>query len=461
MKYKIPISVVMPCYNREAYVAEAIESILAQTYNFFEFIIVNDGSTDNTELEIKKYKDPRIKYIKCSINKGNYVARNIGMKAAEGKYICVMDSDDISLPNRLELQYNFLETHLNVGCLGGAFEIMVQKNKEKKIIKYPLTYKDIKSWLLKSCFIRHPTAMFRTHLLKKHNLYYNENYRYASDYGFFVKAAQLFPVRNLEEVILKYRSHSNQISTDKSVEQVKIADIFRKDQLTQFKLNPTTKEIDLHLRLIKEKYLNDNDLDLCEDWCNKLLETNKKLKLFNNKSLYNLLKYSLQMAIRNNSLGTWSIEKDMLSFIDKTISKGESILEFGSGLGTEALLEKYKVTSIEHDENFNINRGENHDIILAPIEKNWYTKHSVKKALNIDYDLIIVDGPPGNLRAGILQNIDLFKSIKTPIIFDDIDREIDKETMESFCNKLNYNYKIITGNKKKFAYCTKIGTSKK
>src|SRR5690554_1848303 len=109
---KPEVSVVMPVYNRQEYVSDAISSILNQSFADFEFIIVDDGSTDNSYNLISTFKDSRIKPIKLKENKGNYFARNLGMKRAVGKYICIIDSDDISLPDRIQIQHDFMETHI-------------------------------------------------------------------------------------------------------------------------------------------------------------------------------------------------------------------------------------------------------------------------------------------------------------------------------------------------------------
>lgn len=456
MRYKLSVSVIMSCYNSSIFVSEAIKSILSQNFESFELIIVNDGSLDNTEAEIKNFNDHRIVYIKFKKQKGKCAARNAGISAAVGKYICIMEPDDIALTNRLELQYNFLESNLKVGCVGGQYEFIDERVKANKINKNPLDYPTIKTWLLKDCYINNSTLMIRSYLVKKHDLFYNENYKNASGYHFLVKAAKLFPVRNLDNVLIKHQKHPNQISVSKEIKKIQIHDIIRKEQLKQFNIKPTKDEIDIHLKLMKQQYVSDDNLKLCENWCNKLIESNEKTKAFTNHQLYNLLEYSLQTAVKNNSLGVWSLEKDVLNFIDTIFLKGDSVLEFGSGMGTEALLEKYKVTSIEHDESFCFKRGEYHNIIYSPIDNNWYDKKAVFNALEKTYNLIIVDGPPGELRAGILQNTHLFKNVSSTIIFDDVDRPLDKEIMKKFCDELNYTYKIIKGSKKEFVICKRI-----
>ena len=115
-KRSVPgVSVVMPAYNAAKYIKEAIDSILAQTYRDFEFIIVNDGSTDNTKEIILSYSDPRIVYIENEQNSGICVTLNKGLDAAKGRYIVRMDSDDIALPQRLEVQVRYMDANPVVG----------------------------------------------------------------------------------------------------------------------------------------------------------------------------------------------------------------------------------------------------------------------------------------------------------------------------------------------------------
>ena len=101
------ISVVMPVFNCEQYVSIAIESILKQSFTDFEFIIIDDGSSDSSSDIIRQFKDPRINYLRNIDNQGNYQARNHGMEIAVGKYICIMDADDISEPERLKYNFSF------------------------------------------------------------------------------------------------------------------------------------------------------------------------------------------------------------------------------------------------------------------------------------------------------------------------------------------------------------------
>lgn len=200
------ISVIMPVYNaKEEYLREAIDSILSQTYNDFEFIIVNDGSTNNSEEVILSFKDKRIKYVKKE-NGGVASALNRGLDEANGEYIARMDSDDISLPERFEKQINFLEKHPDISILGTAFEIFGKENFTISHIENPKILD-----FYQGCFVGHPTVMFRKFDFNKYDLKYNPDYK-CEDYELWSRAVKSLKIYNLPEVLFRYRSHTNNIS---------------------------------------------------------------------------------------------------------------------------------------------------------------------------------------------------------------------------------------------------------
>lgn len=199
------ISVVMPVYNqKESYLREAIESILNQTYTDFEFIIVNDGSTNNAEEIILSYKDDRIVYIKQE-NQGVAKALNKGLDNAQGEYIARMDSDDISLPHRLAKQVEYLEKHPEVSILGSWYESF----PENKIIKIRenIRFLDV----LSGGCLCHPSVMMRKKDLAKYNLIYNPDFS-SEDYELWSRAVKYLNIKNIPEVLIKYRNHENNIS---------------------------------------------------------------------------------------------------------------------------------------------------------------------------------------------------------------------------------------------------------
>ena len=170
------VSVVMPVYNAQKYLNKAIDSILAQTYKDFEFIIINDGSTDNSLQIIKKYqkKDKRI-IVKNKKNKGIVAALNDGIKLSRGKYLARMDADDISLPSRFEVQVNFMEKNSKIGVCGTWVEVFGEINKNY-LLKFPINNELLKIRLLFSVPFAHPSIMMRRDLVVQYNLQYNKKY---------------------------------------------------------------------------------------------------------------------------------------------------------------------------------------------------------------------------------------------------------------------------------------------
>ena len=217
-----PISVIMPVYNYEKYVAESIQSILNQTFSDFEFIIVDDCSTDSTWDIIQSFSDDRIIAVRNEENIGNYPSRNTGMKKAGGKYIAVMDGDDIALPDRLWKQYYYLEENSDVLALGTQFDFTGLDHKRKT----PITYEKIRVVLLdNNCFL-HPSLIIRSEIMKQLNGY-DEKYIYSSDYDLACRMSMLGRVENLPDTCMLYRWHPDQISQSKALRQRAYADDIR------------------------------------------------------------------------------------------------------------------------------------------------------------------------------------------------------------------------------------------
>ncbi len=208
MTYKKPkVSVLMPAYNVEKYVAEAIESILNQTFTDFEFIIINDGSTDNTAKIIKEYakKDKRIKFINHAKNRGIVSVRNELLDNVGGEYAAFQDSDDISLANRLQTQVNFLDKNLDVSVVSAALQTF-PKNEVWSVIENPG---------ILDFYIANPVpnavAMFRIADINKYGLRYNKKYQTAEDYDFWQRVVRVLNIRILPDVLYLYRILDNSL----------------------------------------------------------------------------------------------------------------------------------------------------------------------------------------------------------------------------------------------------------
>lgn len=213
------VSVVMPIYNAEKYVVEAIESILTQTFTDFEFIIINDGSTDRSEEIILTFNDSKIKYLKNTHNLGLVETLNFGIKIALGIYIVRMDADDISFPERLSKQVAFMDQNPNIGVMGSAYEIFGDMTKTYSPPTDPmLAY----THLSFNSAIGHPTSIIRKSVLDKNNIQYESRFEYAADYAFWIRISQVSNIISTEEPLLRYRWHtSNMSNSDPSVNRAK------------------------------------------------------------------------------------------------------------------------------------------------------------------------------------------------------------------------------------------------
>ncbi|EMG0007840.1 glycosyltransferase, partial [Acinetobacter baumannii] len=201
------VSVVLPAYNAELYLKEAIDSVLSQTFTDFELIILNDGSIDRTEEIILSYNDSRIVYVKNEKNLGLIGTLNKGINLAKGKYIARMDADDICLPERFKKQVDFLEKNNEIDLIG-TNAIKINNNGDRiGVINMPASDHDIKMMLfIQSPFI-HPSIMGRTTVFRSFE-YEKEFYR-VEDYMLWIRMSQNSKFHNINEFLLKYRYLDN------------------------------------------------------------------------------------------------------------------------------------------------------------------------------------------------------------------------------------------------------------
>lgn len=214
------ISVVLPAFNAEKYIIEAVRSILNQTFQDFELIVINDGSTDATEDILRNliYEDKRIKLINRE-NRGLVASLNEGIEVAKGVWIARMDADDIAIPHRFELQLECLrQTGADI-CGGG---IQRFGTSDRRIFMPWKSDEAIKMQMLFSSPFAHPTIMMRTALVRQ--LRYDATWEKAEDYDLWERAAHAgWKMANVPEVLLLYRVHKTQISTTTSVQQLELA----------------------------------------------------------------------------------------------------------------------------------------------------------------------------------------------------------------------------------------------
>jgi hypothetical protein len=213
------VSVVMAVRNVDRFLAEAIESILGQSFTDFEFIITDFGSTDNSKSIIAKYAadDARIRFHEipaCPLP----VARNAGCALARGEYIAIMDADDVSLPERLALEVEFMHKQPEVGIVGGSVVWVDAADRELEHHANPIEDHEIRSAMVERCPFWHPTILLRREAFTLVGGY-RTAFVFAHDYDLELRIAEHFACANLKQVLLNYRIHPYQVSLRKKAQQ--------------------------------------------------------------------------------------------------------------------------------------------------------------------------------------------------------------------------------------------------
>jgi len=207
------VSVLMPAYNAKDYAGLAIESILNQTFADFEFIIIDDGSSDQTTLIIEKYakEDGRIVFLKNNQNLKISQTLNLGLKIAKGEFIARMDADDWSYPERLGMQLDFMMAHPEVAINGANIEICDQNLNVLNVRTYPNTNSQIRNKIFRLNPFAHSVTFYKTEIAKKAGGY-DANFNLAEDYDLYFRMGKYGEFANISKVLLKLRTHPQSLS---------------------------------------------------------------------------------------------------------------------------------------------------------------------------------------------------------------------------------------------------------
>lgn len=323
------VTVLMSVYNGEKYLKEAVDSILSQTFTDFEFLIIDDASTDRTPEILRSYRDPRIRIITNEENLGLTKSLNRGLALVMGKYIARMDADDISYPQRIEEQVKYLEEFQNVGLVGSSFEIIdesgniVSRNVYKNYTSENIYYKLI----FNNC-IAHSSVMYRRDLVIKIGGY-NERLTRTQDYDLWSKISKRSRIEIIDEVLLKWRDSQSNISNKCKTEQDLIAkNIFEEN-----------------IRSIKQSYIIDLEKIICfhdEGFPERRPITIKKENINELKKVHKLLILNCPPYIDRSKLSSYCNKKIIdynvrrlvpNSYISNLISQMLNILRFKLKVG--------------------------------------------------------------------------------------------------------------------------------
>ena len=275
------ISVIMSVYNtNEKFLREAVESILGQSFTDFEFIIVNDGSNQETVDVLDSYNDDRIVRINNVKNLGLTQSLNKGLRIAKGKYIARMDADDISYKQRLEKQYNYMEKHKDIDILGAW------TTDGKRIQRYDgkISSECRKvRMLFGNAGIAHPTAFIRNSFLKQNGLKYDERIRKAQDYKLWVDCLACGgTIAVYPKTLLLYRIHDSQISNYATGEQSRYMQEIRTNLLRQLYSDITEEELQQFVSIDEALLPRKQFRFLCE----KIENENARKNIYDAKCLH-------------------------------------------------------------------------------------------------------------------------------------------------------------------------------
>jgi glycosyltransferase involved in cell wall biosynthesis len=202
------VTVLMPVYNAERFLREAIDSILIQTFEDFEFLIIDDGSTDRSKEIIYSYSDTRIRFVENKSNLGISETLNKGISLAACDLIARMDADDVSYPHRLKKQFEYMIKHPNCALLSSWARVISEDKRFVRLERYRSEFYYYN--LTFECYMYHPTVMFRRQPVEAVGMY---SMRYSEDYDLFWKVSTAFQIANLAEPLLDYRLSSTSLNT--------------------------------------------------------------------------------------------------------------------------------------------------------------------------------------------------------------------------------------------------------
>lgn len=282
----LTVSVVMPTFNTAViYLQEAVESILNQTFQNFEFIIIDDASTNDSIAYLDKLTDPRIRLLRNEKNLGITKSLNLGFRAAKGKYIARMDADDISVPDRFEKQVAFMESHPDVIVCGSKSALYPGKRHGF----WKRSIEDMETYRARMLFVNpgpvHPSAFFRRDKLNQYHIEYDERLIYAQNYGLWMTISQYGKICVLSEEFVYHRRHQGQITHVHREEQIQYDKITQRKLLEQLLGRVTEEEVNLHYFYSTGYYSEATITPQACVWLDRIEKANQQKQIYSPRKL--------------------------------------------------------------------------------------------------------------------------------------------------------------------------------
>ena len=286
MKKRTPVvTVLLPVYNDERRVRQAIDSVLHQTFADFELLVIDDGSTDGTPTVLQGVADPRLRVLSNRVNLGLAASLNIGLAEARAPYVARMDSDDICLPSRLAAQVGYLDAHPDIDVCGSWLETFGAGHKT--VWEYPTSPDEVQAGLIFRPTIAHPSAILRKASLDAAGLKYDPYFKYSQDYDLWARASECLVLANLPQVLLRYRWSPPGL--DRAVFKEAYADRTRLRLLARLGIEASPDELALHGQIARCEVRGDGTfLAAAEAWLRRLEQANATTLIYDPQALENL-----------------------------------------------------------------------------------------------------------------------------------------------------------------------------
>ncbi len=315
------ITVLLPVYNGQHYIAKAIDSVLSQTFGDFELLIVDDGSTDDTARIIGAFRDSRIRMVRNERRLKLSGALNRGLDLARGQYIARMDADDICLPKRLAIQAAFMDRHPEIGICGAHTQIFGMKKWE--IHRAPVGRENVRAHLLFDNPFVHPAVMLRRAFFDQHGLRYNGDYYPTEDYELWSRALQFFAGDNIDRVLLRYRLHPASMTRSDWNNMDEKAQKIAGRLLLEAGIPATDQDIVFHRRIGREMsctLYTRNEICRGEKWYRKIIAINAEKPFVCQSALADVTaKAWFRLCFNSSNLGVWITRK----YLSSPLSKGQ------------------------------------------------------------------------------------------------------------------------------------------
>jgi glycosyltransferase involved in cell wall biosynthesis len=278
------VSCILPVHDGAAYVREAVESILTQTFADFELIVVDDVSSDRTPEILASIGDPRLRIVRSETRGGIAGSCNRAIALARGRYIARMDHDDVSLPQRFARQVAFLDAHPDVAICGTWVRMFSGGWQRDR--KLEADSQRIRCLFLMFNVLSHPSVMIRRDVLERHALRYDETFESAEDYDLWTRTSWVSKLSNIPQVLLLHRVHPAQISQRGKPRQLDEADFVRNRELERLGVRFEADEAAFH-RALYARDLTPNEAWLApaERWLTRILAANERTRLFDPRVL--------------------------------------------------------------------------------------------------------------------------------------------------------------------------------